>query len=177
MNQPLRWGRVAQDGAYDSPDKTASGKEISDTKHCISGQNGAGTSPVDSHKSDTEIFTASNWKHVHIAVRMQRAADLAHAIAAADPEDARPLMTAALIDLHAGMPPSEALDPSAAQDWAERAGEAELVAMAEAVAAQLQGRSLHLDQRKGALRWLFLSLPFENRLRFLHWGKDHVTCD
>lgn len=119
----------------------------------------------------------ANWKHIHIAVRMRSAADLAEAIAAAHPEDARPLMTAALIDLHEGMPQSEALDPSAAQEWAKRAGEAELVAMAEAVATELQGRALHLDQRKGVLRWLFLSLPFENRLRFLHWGKDHVTCD
>ncbi len=112
-----------------------------------------------------------NWKHVNTALRMRRAADLAECIALADPEDARPLMTAALIDLHAGMPQSEALDPSAAQDWAKHAGEAELVAMAEAVEAELQGRALHLDQRKGLLRTLFSSLPFENRLRFLHWGQ------
>ncbi len=130
-------------------------------------------SPPKQYQALTGI--GSNWKHVSIAVRMRSAADLAEAIAAAHPEDARPLMTAALIDLHEGMPQSEALDPSAAQEWAKRAGEAELVAMAEAVATELQGRALHLDQRKGVLRWLFLSLPFENRLRFLHWGKEHVA--
>jgi hypothetical protein len=108
---------------------------------------------------------------------MQRAADLALAIAEADPEDARPLLTAALIDLHAGMPPSEALDKDAAQEWAKRAGEAELVAIAEAVATELQGRVLHLDQRKSLLRRLFLSLPFDSRLRFMQWGREHVTCD
>lgn len=86
-------------------------------------------------------------------------------------------MTAALIDLHAGMPPSEALDNETAQGWAARAGEAELVAIAEAVATELQTRSLHLDQRRGLLRCLFLSLPLANRLRFLKWGKENCACD
>ncbi|MBB4209160.1 hypothetical protein [Roseinatronobacter bogoriensis] len=108
---------------------------------------------------------------------MQCAADLAHAIAAAEPEDARPLMTAALIDLHAGMPPSEALDKDAAQEWAKRAGEAELVAIAEAVATELQGRNLHQDHGRGLLRWLFLSMPLANRLRFLKWGQENCACE
>ena len=129
-----------------------------------------------SNQQVTEVLQ-TNLKHVSTALRMRRAADLAEAIAAAHPEDARPLMTAALIDLHEGMPASEALDPCAAQDWAKRAGEAELVAMGEAVATEIQGRVLHLDQRKGLLRWLFLSLPFETRLRFMHWGREHVTCE
>lgn len=103
---------------------------------------------------------------------MQRAADLAHAIAAAEPDDARPLMTAALIDLHAGMPPSDAIDPRAAQEWAERAGEAELVAIAEAALVQLQERSLHVSHQKGLLKHLYQSLQLPSRLRFLKWAKE-----
>ena len=117
-------------------------------------------------------------KFTHIALRMQRAADLAHAIAEADPEDARPLLTAALIDLHAGMPPSEAIAgaSSAAKDWAAKAGEAELAAVAKAAASELEARSLHLDETRSLLGKLFLAMSLHSRLRFLQWGKE-AACD
>lgn len=133
----------------------------------------AATSSNSAEKQNQQLAaTASNLKHHEIARRMQRAADLAYAIADAHPEDARPLMTAALIYLHAGLPPSEALDKDAAQEWAKRAGEAELVAIAEAVATELQTRNLHSEHRRGLLKWLYLSLPLANRLRFLKWAKE-----
>lgn len=131
-------------------------------------------------KQDQELRNhSSKLKFTKTALRMQRAADLAHAIAEADPEDARPLLTAALIDLHAGMPPSEAIAgaSSAAKDWAAKAGEAELAAVAKAAATELEARSLHLDEGKGLLRTLFLAMDLHSRLRFLQWGKENCACD
>ena len=135
---------------------------------------GISCKPCEIRPVSNQVVTSAlqTTKRAQIAYRMQRAADLAHAIAAAEPEDARPLMTAALIDLHAGLPPSEALDKDTAQEWAKRAGEAELVAIAEAVATELQTRNLHPEQRRGLLKWLYLSLPIANRLRFLKWAKE-----
>lgn len=129
--------------------------------------------------SENGALANQSQKFMTIAIRMQRAADLARLIALAHPEDARPLLTAALIDLHAGMPPSEAIAAasSAAKDWAAKAGEAELAAVAKAAATELEARSLHLDEGKELLRTLFLAMDLHSRLRFLQWGKENCACD
>ncbi len=121
-----------------------------------------------------ENLRKSNLKHRETAARMRRAARLAEAIADADPEDARQVMTAALIDLHEGLPPSEVIldTRSKAQDWARKAGEIELVTLADAALAQIHCRALHLQHRKALMRRLYLSLPLESRIRFMHWARE-----
>jgi len=88
-----------------------------------------------------------------IAIRVARAESLADAIARAHPDDARAVLTAALIDLHKGMP--EASDFGSIREdarfWGHNAGEAELAEVCRACLDELPNRVLHLDHRKNLM--------------------------
>lgn len=113
-----------------------------------------------------------------LAVRMHRAHELALAIGAAHPDDARAILTAALIDHLEGMPP-HAVFLSARDDarfWASVASEIEITELLSACLREIPRRSLHLNPRKRLLAALFESMPNADRASFLAWAKGGGQC-
>lgn len=116
-----------------------------------------------------------------LAIRSARAEALADAIGRAHPDDARAVMTAALIDLHQGQGmPYPAIFGSIREDarfWAKMAGEVELFEVARECLEQIPNRALHLDHRKRLLAALFTSLPDDARQAFMSWAEKRGTDD
>jgi hypothetical protein len=109
-------------------------------------------------------------------MRAEMAAQLAEAIADAHPDDACQIMTAALIDLSAGLPPAHPF-VSAEEDaawWASEAAPAQLVAVLAAVLKRLSDRALHLKMRKRLFMVLWRSFADADKRRFLDFAKGEV---
>lgn len=109
-------------------------------------------------------------------IRHLRATALAYAIGQAHPDDARQLLTAALIDLSAGQP-IHAIFSGVWEDaswWSRMATPSELMAFLEASLEALADKAMHLAMRKRLVVILFRSMSAEDRAAFLAWGQRHV---
>ena len=112
-----------------------------------------------------------------LAIRVARSESLADAIARAHPDDARAVLTAALIDLHKGMPEA-AVFGSIREDarfWGSKAGEAELAEVCRACLDELPNRALHLDHRKKLMATLWRGLPVDARQAFMKWTQEEAA--
>jgi hypothetical protein len=100
---------------------------------------------------------------------MDRATALAHAIRDAHPDDARQILTAALLDLSAGYPPCPAFANirEDARWWAGMATPTELLEYMGAALRVLGNRSLGLQQRKQLFGALWNSFGDSDRLAFI----------
>jgi hypothetical protein len=161
-------------------------------------QNDAGTCGREWHETDTSrlphvpVSDAENsgaWVHVadaakpHLTLlpedhrtRADLAAQLAQAIADAHPDDACQIMTAALTDLSAGLPPAHPF-VSAEEDanwWVTDAAPAQLAAVLAAVLKRLTNRALHLKMRKRLFMVLWRSFTEADKRRFLAYAKGEV---
>jgi len=107
---------------------------------------------------------------------METAEKLAEAIGDAHPDDACQIMTAALIDLSSGRPPTDhflTVEEDAAW-WASYAAPAELCAVLSAVLKRLTDRALHLKMRKRLFMVLWRSFDETHQRRFLDHAKGEV---
>lgn len=102
-------------------------------------------------------------------IRANRATTLCLAIRETHPDDARQILTAALIDLSAGMPRHTAFGDirEDATWWADMATPEELMEYMAAALRALGNRALCLKHRKQLLVDLFRSLPADDRRAFL----------
>ena len=102
-------------------------------------------------------------------IRLSRARDLALAIRKAHPDDARAILTAALIDLMAGMPPHAVFGSirEEARWWAQNAAPLELFEVMSAALENLRNKPLHKDMRKRLLWSMWQSLDGESQTAFL----------
>ncbi|MCC5984327.1 MAG: hypothetical protein JJU42_08185 [Rhodobacteraceae bacterium] len=127
--------------------------------------------------SEREKPASARLCRTELAIRAARSEALADAIARAHPDDARAVMTAALLDLHRGMP-YPAIFGSIREDarfWGKMAGEAELAEVTRVCLDQIPNRALHLDHRKRLLAALFTSLPADARRAFMSWAEKRAT--
>lgn len=101
--------------------------------------------------------------------RQTLATVLAHAIGDAHPDDARQLLTAALLDLSAGMPLHTAFGDvrDDARWWAAGATPVELMECLGAALRELGDKALHRTTRKQLFAVLWESFPEEDRRAFL----------
>ncbi|OWJ76977.1 hypothetical protein CDV49_12530 [Haematobacter genomosp. 1] len=101
-------------------------------------------------------------------IRERQATALAFAIRDTHPDDARQLLTAALIDLSAGMPrvPFEDVREDA-RWWSGMATPAELLAYLSAALRELGGKALHRNHRKQLFAALWESFEEEDRQAFI----------
>lgn len=102
-------------------------------------------------------------------LRIHRARALGAAIADCDRADALAVMSAALVDMGAGLPELCAVDDLRRQAlwWADTAAEIELVEYACAALARLQESPLGLPHRKRLIAALWQALPDADRRAFL----------
>jgi hypothetical protein len=108
-------------------------------------------------------------------LRIRAALQLAliEAIAAAHPDDARDIMTAALVDLSAGYPEKDPFSHirEDARFWASLANPAELLAYATEAMQALPDRPLILAMRKRLFMILWRSFDNQVQSDFLAWAK------
>lgn len=137
---------------------------------------------LDPARSGTWVHVADAAKpHVTLQpedhrMRAELAAQLAEAIAEAHPDDACQIMTAALTDLSAGLPPAHPF-VSAEEDaawWVSEAAPAQLAAVLAAVLKRLTDRALHLNMHKRLFWVLWRSFTEADKRRFLTFAKGEV---
>lgn len=122
----------------------------------------------DAEKSEDQI------DETEAEIRKMRATALVLAIRDTHPNDARQLLTAALIDLSAGMPPSDAFFPTVREDarwWAGLATPAELMEVLSAALDSLRNRAMHLDMRKRLFMRLWRSFSPQQQGAFLSFAR------
>ena len=127
----------------------------------------------DAEKSEDRVDDAE------IQIRKMRATALVLAIRDAHPNDARLLLTVALIDLSAGMP-SGAIFATVREDarwWAGLATPAELMEVLSAALDNLRSRAMHLEMRKRLFMWLWRSSSPKQQGDFLSFVKTGVRND
>lgn len=110
------------------------------------------------------------FRSMEYKIRALRATALANAIAFAHPDDARQLLTAALIDLSAGMPEGPNLIGEVREDarwWSGMATPTELLEYMAAALRELGQKALCRTQRKQLFAVLWDSFPQEDRIAFL----------
>ena len=112
----------------------------------------------------------ARYRQAEYALRAARATVLAEAIAEAHPDDARQILTAALIDLSAGMPKGPNLIGEVREDarwWSSMATPVELLEYMGAALRELSQKALCLSHRKQLFAVLWETFPQEDRIAFL----------
>jgi hypothetical protein len=112
-------------------------------------------------------------------LREMRATALTISITDAHPDDARQLLTAALIDLSVGMPEGN-LFASIREDakwWAGLASPAELFEVLAASLESLRSRAMHRDMRKRLFFTLWRAFSPEDKTAFLAFANGEVRDD
>jgi hypothetical protein len=171
----LRWGRVAQDGTYGIPEKSSIDKAVSSAGSCSDLQNDAGTEPKNWHKSDTG--SSCNVHGAEFKIRRARATTLALAIGDTHPEDARQLLTAALLDLSVGQPEATRFFDTIREDaawWASLATPAELLEFMGAALDRLRDTALHREMRKRLFTKIWRSFDADDQARFLAFARGEA---